>query len=81
MILSIFSTLQGSRIILQLIFSLNHDDNMPLSLKYIASTSDVIFIWHTSATVSSGPTYKVCVWKKLKDKRERFVGLGVINLT
>ena len=42
---------------------------MPLSLKYIASTSDVIFIWHTSATVSSGPTYKVCVWKKLKNKR------------
>ena len=35
--------LQGWRKILHLIFSLNHDDNMPLSLKCIASTSDAIF--------------------------------------
>ena len=43
MILTIFSKLQGWRKILHLIFSLNHDDNMPLSLKCIASTSDAIF--------------------------------------
>ena len=54
MILTIFSKLQDRRKILHLIFSLNHDDNMPLSLKFIASTSDAIFwmkkvIKHTSA--------------------------------
>ena len=54
MILTIFSKLQGWRKILHLIFSLNHDDNMPLSLKCIVSTSDAIFwtkkvIKHTSA--------------------------------
>ena len=36
MIPTIFSKLQGGRKILNLIFSLNHDDNMPLSLKCIA---------------------------------------------
>ena len=43
MIPTIFSKLQGWRKILNLIFSLHHDDNMPLSLKCIASTSDAIF--------------------------------------
>ena len=49
MILTIFSKLQGWRKILHLIFSLNHVDIMPLSLKCIASTSDAIFWWGTPA--------------------------------
>ena len=43
MISTIFSKLQGWRKILNLVFSLNHDDNLPLSLKCIAYTSDAIF--------------------------------------
>ena len=43
MIITIFSKIQGWRKILNYIFSLNHDDILPLSLKCIASTSDAIF--------------------------------------
>ena len=43
MIPTIFSKLQHWRKILNWIFSLNHVDIMPLSLKCIASTSDAIF--------------------------------------